>query len=105
MYSTNNLYVEYRHIIKSLMTKHTHGYDEISTKILIIISNYIISPLTCICNRIILLGSFPDRWKHSIIKPVFKRGDRTNYTNYSPILLLTSFSKIFERAIYIRLTE
>jgi hypothetical protein len=43
--------------------------------------------------------------KYSIIKPVFKRGDRTNYTNYRPISLLTSFSKIFEKAIYIRLTE
>jgi hypothetical protein len=28
-----------------------------------------------------------------------------NYTNYRPISLLTSFSKIFEKAIYIRLTE
>ena len=50
-------------------------------------------------------GSFPDRLKYSIVKPVFKRGDRTNYTNYRPISLLTSFSKIFEKAIYIRLTE
>jgi len=52
-----------------------------------------------------LSGSFPDCLKYSIIKPVFKRGDRTNYTNYRPISLLTSFSKIFEKAIYIRLTE
>ena len=92
-------------IIKLLKTKNTHGYDEISTRILKISSNYITSPLTCICNRISLFSSFPDCLKYSIIKPVFKRGDRTNYTNYRPISLLTSFSKIFEKAIYIRLTE
>ena len=92
-------------IIKSIKTKNTHGYDEISTKILKISSNYITSPLTCICNRIILSGSFPDRLKYSIIKPVYKKDDKTNYSNYRPISLLISFSKIFEKAIYIRLTE
>jgi hypothetical protein len=91
-------------IIKSIKTKNTHGYDEISTKILKISTNYIISPLTCICNRIILSGSFPERLKYSIIKPVYKKGDKVNYSNYRPISLLT-FSKIFEKAIYIRLTE
>jgi Notch-like protein len=101
MFST----MEISSIIKSIKTKNTHGYDEISTKILKISTNYIISPLTCICNRIILSAYFPDRLKYSIIKPVYKKGDKANYSNYRPISLLTSFSKIFEKAIYIRLTE
>ena len=96
---------EFFNIIKSIKTKNSYGYDEISTKILKISSNYITSPLTCICNKIILSSSFPDRLKYSIIKPVCKKGDKVNYTNYRPISLLTSFSKIFEKAIYIRLTE
>jgi hypothetical protein len=92
-------------IIKSIRTKNTYGYDEVSTKILKISSNYITSSLTCICNRIILLGSFPYRLKYSIIRSVYKKGDRMNYSNYRPISLLISFSRIFEKAIYIRLTE
>jgi hypothetical protein len=28
-----------------------------------------------------------------------------NPTNYRPILLMTSFSKVFEKALYVRLTE
>ena len=92
-------------IIKSIKTKNTYGYDEVSTKILKISSNYITSPLTYICNRVILSGHFPDRLKFSIVKPIYKTGDKKNYSNYRPISLLTSFSKIFEKAIYIRLTE
>ena len=76
-----------------------------STKILKINSNYITSPLTHICNKIFLSASFPDRLKFSVVKPVHKKGDKTNYTNYRPIPLLTSFSKVFEKAIYTRLTE
>ena len=99
MFSTKEIYS----IIKSIKSKNTYGYDEISTKILKISSNYITSPLTHICNKIILSGSFPDRLKFSIVQPVHKKG--TNYYNYRPISLLTSFSKVFEKAIYTRLIE
>jgi len=92
-------------IIKSIKTKNTYGYDEVSTRILKISSNYITSPLTYICNRVILSGHFLDRLKFSVVKPVYKKGDRTKYSNYRPISLLTSFSKIFEKTIYFRLTE
>jgi hypothetical protein len=77
----------------------------ISTKLLKISATYICSPLTYICNKSILSGIFPDHKKFSIIKPIYKTRDKTNPTNYRPISLLTSFSKVFEKALYIRLTE
>jgi hypothetical protein len=48
-------------------------------------------------------GIFPDRLKFSEIKPIFKNGDRSLASNYRPISLLTYFSKIFERVVFIRL--
>jgi hypothetical protein len=39
-----------RNIIKSLNTKNSHGYDEISTKLLKLSTLFIVSPLTHICN-------------------------------------------------------
>ena len=92
-------------IIKSIKTKNSRGYDEISTQVLKISSNYIVSPVTYICNKIISLGIFTDRLKFAIVKPVYKKGDKKNCSNYRPISQLTSFSKIFEKAIYSRLTE
>jgi hypothetical protein len=89
--------------IKSLKSKNTGGYDEISTRILKLSTPYIISPLTYICNAILNTGTFPDRFKYAIIKPIFKKGDDQDITNYRPIYLLTSFSKVTEKLIYARL--
>jgi len=42
--------------------------------------------------------------KFSIIKPIFKNGNKINLTNYRPITLLISFSKVFEKALLNGLT-
>ena len=48
-------------------------------------------------------STFPDRLKLSEVKPLFKKVKKINPSNYRPISLLTSFSKIFEKIIYSRL--
>jgi len=87
-------------IIKSLKTKNSYGYDEISTKILKISAPFIIFPLTYICNKSLSSSVFPERLKYVIIEPVYKKSDKLLTTKYRPISLLTSFSKIFEKLIY-----
>ena len=96
---------EIEKIIKSLKSKNTGGYDEISTRILKLSVPYIISALTYICNAILNMGVFPDWVKHAIIKPIFKKGDDQDITNYKPISLLTSFSKVIEKLIYARILD
>jgi hypothetical protein len=91
--------------IKSLKSKNSCGYDEISVKILKVSSPFIIAPLNYICIRSILSGTFPARLKFSEIKPLFKKGDKKDIKNCRPISLLTSFSKIFEKIIYTRLAK
>jgi hypothetical protein len=94
---------EIEKIIKSSKSKISHGYDGILVKILKLSFPFIISPLTYICNKSLFSGIFSTRLKVSEIKPLFKKGDRTNISNYRPISLLTSFTKIFEKVIYSRL--
>jgi hypothetical protein len=89
--------------IESLKTKNTAGYDEISKRIIKLIAPFIIAPLTHVCNAVLSTGVFPDRLKYAIVKPVFKKGNKQEISNYRPISLLTSFSKIFEKLIYARL--
>jgi len=44
---------------------------------------------------------FDDDLIHSVIKHVFKKGDKNSMSNYRPISLLTIFSKIFDKVINI----
>jgi len=50
-------------------------------------------------------GVFPDRLKYAIIKPVHKNDDRCEVSNYRPVSLLISFSKLFETVMQRRILE
>jgi hypothetical protein len=64
--------------MKSLKTKYSDGYYEISTELLKISAPYICSPLTYIYNKSTFSGSFLDRLKFSVTEPVYKKGSRMN---------------------------
>jgi hypothetical protein len=73
---------EVENIIKSLITENSSWYDGISTKLLKISSSFTSSPLTYICNKSVSFGIFPDRLKYAVVKPSFKKGDRSSISNY-----------------------
>ena len=50
-------------------------------------------------------GKFPGIWKCSKVAALFKSGDRTNATNYRPISILPTLSKIIERVVHSQLYE
>jgi hypothetical protein len=83
--------------------KDSYGYDGISTKILKQSIPYISSPLTYIGNLVISTGIFPTRLKCAEIKPLHNKGEIANTSNYRPMSLLTSLSKIFLKMNYTRL--
>ena len=71
--------------------KTSDDYDRVSTKILKQSITYILSPLTYICILMISTGIFPTRLKFAEIKPLYKKWEMVNISNYKPISLLTSF--------------
>jgi len=91
-------------IIKSLRTKDSYGYNKIYTKILKISCPFISSPINYICNKM-FWGVFPDRLKYATIKPLHKNDDKCEVSNYRPVSLLTSFSKIFETVMQRRILK
>jgi hypothetical protein len=56
--------------------------------------------ICCIWNK----EEFPQQWKESIIVPVYKKGDKTDYNNYRGISLLSTAYKILSNILLARLT-
>ena len=73
-----------------------------------VIYNVIVSiakPLVHIFNLSLSCGVFPDHMKIAKIVPIFKNGQKTEFTNYRPISILTQFSKILEKLFNLRLEK
>ena len=94
---------EVKQIIFSLKSKKSCGKDGISNIFLKSISEHILKPLTKIINKSIESGIVPEGMKLAKIVPSYKSKDPTLFSNYRPISLLPSISKIFEKVIYKRL--
>jgi fructose-1,6-bisphosphatase/inositol monophosphatase family enzyme len=43
--------------------------------------------------------------KYAVVKPLFKKGDKSKISYYRPIYILSSFSKVIEKVIYNQLQE
>ena len=87
-------------VTKKLKSKNSSGHDEISTKLLKESIHQISIPLTHIINQSFLTGIVPQQMKIAKVVPIFKTSDPTLLTNYRPISLLTTFSKLIERLMY-----
>ena len=51
----------------------------------------------------LLIGIFPSQRKQANVYPAFKKDNKSDKTNYKPISLLSSSSKILEKIVYKRL--
>ena len=53
----------------------------------------------------IKLSTFPEECKIAKLKPIFKKGARTDPKNYHPISFLPLISKIFEKSIHFQIED
>ena len=66
--------------------------------------HYFIAPILCkLVNLSFQIGKFPECLKHATIVPIYKSGNRNTVSNYRPISILSTFSKIFEKTMLNRL--
>ena len=90
-------------LITNLLNKTSSGIDNIFNKLLKQIKHIIVQPLTLIINQSLTSGIYPDKFKISKVTPLHKKDDRTAISNYRPISLLPTMSKIIERVIHSQL--
>ena len=92
-------------IVNSLKSNDSFGVDEIPITIIKAVIPYIAKIFSKILNCCLSNGIFPDSMKIAKVCPIYKSGEKNDFTNYRPISLLPSFSKIFEKIVYNRLIE
>ena len=74
------------------------GEDMIGAKLIKDMKSTISPILTKIVNKGYQTNSFPNIMKKAAIKPIHKKGDIDEISNYRPISILPTLSKIFEKA-------
>jgi hypothetical protein len=58
------------------------GYDEISTTVFKICSDYISFPLSYLCDQSMAVGVFPECLKYSKVEQLYKKGETYSISNY-----------------------
>ena len=102
IYLTPVTTAEISKILDKLLPKPSYGTDCISNKLLKEIGIFVVEPLQIIFNNSLEHGIFPDRMKRAKVIPLFKGNSRDIASNYRPISLLLTLSKILEKIMYTR---
>ena len=90
-------------ILLSSDTSKAAGMDQTPAKFLGNGAEVLALPLGNIINLSIKLSTFPEECKIVKLKPIFKKGARTDPKNYHPISLLPLVSKIIEKSIHFQI--
>ena len=87
-------------ILKGLNPSKAAGNVNLSRKFLKDGADILARPILQLCNHCIKLNSFPRSCKIVKIKPLFKKGSKTDPQNYRPISRLPILSKTIEMVIH-----
>ena len=85
-------------IIKNLNPNKSHGWDNISIRMIKLCGKSIAYSLKLIFEASLQCGEIPDYWKKANAVPAHKK--KKLVKNYRPISLLPIYGKIFERVTF-----
>ena len=94
--------VEVNELVKTLKLS-SPGHDNITSNVLQSAIDIIGPSLAHTINASFSTGVFPKELKISNVIPLFKSGESSMFTNYRPVSLLSTLSKVFEKLFYKRL--
>lgn len=96
---------EVNDLIANLKNVCSVGWDGIPNNVLKENRQLLVPILTHIFNICLREGKFPSVLKKSVVHPIHKSNDKDRVTNYRPISILPSISKLLERVINRRLVK
>ena len=89
-------------LINKLPNKRSHGPDGLSNCILKQLKDELVHPLEILFNNSLDEGVFPQQMKEAYVVPLHKGKSKYKATNYRPISLLITMSKVLEKIMYKR---
>ena len=87
-------------LLTSVEVNKAAGMDNTSGRFLKDGADMLAIPVTQICNLSIKLLHFPNNCRLTKLKPLYKKGSKTDSKNFRPISLLPIVSKIIEKIIH-----
>lgn len=87
------------------MPVRSPGTDLVRIKDLKSNSHILLPTLTNLINGLLTSTKIPNYLKHSIVRPIYKSGKRTDYSNYRPISILNTVEKVMEKCVYRQLCD
>ena len=93
---SSSLLVKFARVLCSLKTDKASGPDGIPPRFPKEFADELAPVLCCLFLLILISCTYPSSWKHALVQPVPKKGDRSNPSNYRPIALTSAVAKVFE---------
>ena len=90
--------------IEKLKRYKSPGIDQIPAELIKAGSRKFYSKIHKLINPVRNEKELPDQWKKSVILPVYKKGDKTDCSNYRSISLLSTAHKVISNILLSRLT-
>ena len=92
-------------IVIEKLKKTSDGHDGINNRMVMFCAPIILLFLTFCFNQCFNASVFPEICKIAKILPFYKTGKQTEPNSFRPVSLLSTFSKIFEKIIHIRMIK
>jgi len=101
---------EIRRVIQKLQYGKALGSDFVSTDLLKIIAedetnDVTLEVLAGLFNQCLVEGRTPNEWGSAIVTALYKKGDRSDWSNYRLISLLSVVGKAFEAVLAARISK
>lgn len=96
---------EVRLCVSGLRGGSAPGVDGITANILKENIDSLIRPLVHIINLSITSGTFPNSFKTAKVIPIYKSKEKSEYSNYRPISLLSVCAKVLEKCVKVQLQK
>lgn len=96
---------EIKRAVKQLRNGASAGPDLYINEFLKNGSEVLLNYIHTLFNKVFEVGYFPELWSEGFIVPIFKKGDKTEVSNYRGITLLSTVGKLFTRVLNNRLNS